>query len=337
MNSLLTLPERLAPLLGTTTFHAVSIQGRSREEGLPISAVYLGSGRNNAWLRNYFLAHAEVTDEELLHLPRIAKRALKSAWESAELRLTDLPPLWAALTPRSELLRVPAWIRQELRLPHLPSTPGWPLPVSTAREVERHIRRHGYALTITREIKEIEDFYQGLYLPYIRQRHGSDAVLVERSRFLRESRGHTLAQLRSQGRTVAGMMLFRAGRRMRLGWFGALTGERAPKGLSETLDALVIRFAWMDGITCIDFGKSRPCLADGVFRYKARFGAVPMPARFPQAVLGISLPRSHPALLNSLRNRPLLGMSKGGLAVYRVPGSAGAGVWSRWDNDASAS
>ena len=65
----------------------------------------------------------------------------------------------------------------------------------------------------------------------------------------------------------------------------------APPGASEVLDVRVIEHAAGMGVRRAVLGHSRPSLADGVVRYKARFGAVIRATRFPQRVIGIEARR----------------------------------------------
>jgi hypothetical protein len=66
------------------------------------------------------------------------------------------------------------------------------------------------------------------------------------------------------------------------------------------LDAWVIAHAAENGARRAVLGHSRPSLADGVVRYKARFGAVVRATRFPQRVVGIDVRRPRPAVANAL-------------------------------------
>jgi len=82
------------------------------------------------------------------------------------------------------------------------------------------------------------------------------------------------------------------------------------------LDARVIERAVAQGARRVVMGHSRPSLADGVVRYKARFGAVVAPTRFPQRVIGLRVRRPSPALAAALNAAKFLGFSRGAPEIY---------------------
>ncbi|MCC5958863.1 MAG: GNAT family N-acetyltransferase [Rhodobacteraceae bacterium] len=327
-----TLPARLAPLLGPRSFSVIRLSGTVHDGSSDLTALYLGNGTNREWLQRQFFRQA--TGEELCRpfIPSLPTSALARDWAGADLQLTDLPPVWSRLCGAQPALRIPAWIRQQMALPPLTANRAWPIPRPAAKEVERLIRRHDYSFALTRDAAAIRHFFHAYYEPYVRARYGTGAMVVSLKRFMRESQGGELAQLRAGREMVAGMMLFRRADRLRLGWFGCRAGARPPNGASEVLDALVLRHAWLDGVRQVSFGSSRPCLADGAFRYKRRLGASPVPARFPQAVLGIGFPARHPAVLECLRRRPMIGTVEGQLRAYRVRAETGTGDWVSLEN-----
>ncbi len=122
---------------------------------------------------------------------------------------------------------------------------------------------------------------------------------MDEARFLATARGMTLAQLFAGGEWVAGLLFQLGGERLSLGWFGLRTLP-TPAGASEALDAWVIGHAAERGARCAVLGHSRPSLADGVVRYKARFGAEILPTRFPQRMVGIEVRRPTQAVARAL-------------------------------------
>jgi hypothetical protein len=64
---------------------------------------------------------------------------------------------------------------------------------------------------------------------------------------------------------------------------------------------------------------SRPSLADGVVRYKSRFGAIVRPTRFPQRTIGLWVQRWSPALVASLNAAGFVSFRDGRTCVYEAP------------------
>jgi hypothetical protein len=200
------------------------------------------------------------------------------------------------MLPRALDLRMPAWVSQEIRAPA-----GAPLQIPSAvrKEAMRHMRREGYAVELCTDGGRLGAFYHDYYRPYVSQRFGPGALVVDERRFRAVSRSQTLARLMAGGQWVAGLLFRIAGGTLELGWFGSLD-HPIRAGASEVLDAWVIGHAAERGARRAVLGHSRPSLADGVVRYKSRFGAEIRATRFPQRTLGIGAVRPSAAVRQAL-------------------------------------
>lgn len=308
---------QLRPLVGPMACRVLRLQGAARFSGEPLHAVYVGNGNNLSFLRELFFDASEETTLAEGIPPWGVGGALAKFGADAGLLLHELPPAWRWCAPRGAALRLPAWIGAELALPDPAGGQARALPRAVEREALRHQRREGYALEYADAVQDFRRFYAEFYRPYIATRFGDTAILVDEARFLARCRGARLARLMADGRWVAGMLALRNGAVLRLGWYAAASAT-PPRGASETLDALVIRDAWQDGVRRVILGNTRPCLVDGVLRYKLRLGAKLSPTRFPQPRLGITLRGAPAAALECLERQPLLGRRGDGLGVYRV-------------------
>lgn len=308
----------LRPLLSPTAVSVVRLRGQARFGDEPLAAVYAGNGNNLEYLRSLFFSASESELLEAHSRPWRLAASLGRASREGELLLHELPPAWRAFAPRQAELQFPAWLSAGVALPAAAPGGGALLPRALEREADRHLKRAAARVVYTAAQAAFRRFFHELYQPYIRARFGAQAVLVDETRFLARCRGGRLAQLHADGRWVAGMLILRAGVTLRFGWYAAAAG--APPGVSEALDVQVIRDAWTQGVRQVLLGHTRPCLADGVWRYKRRFGAWLKPARFPQARLGITLNSAGEPALECLRRQPLLAEMKGGLGAWRVEG-----------------
>ncbi len=314
--------DKLAQLSGPSTLSAIILHGTARFEGTAMSAVYLGNGTNLAFLRGLFFEQLVREERGAAFHPLGLRAALRQVPPAADLTFYEVPPLWRPLLPRHATIRVPAWVRQELVLQNRRDSGGrWLLSRSLDRDVARLIRRHGYVIEFTTDEAAKRLFFRQFYRPYVESRFGAGAVIADEGGFMKRSQGQTLARLRAGSGYVAGMLLERDGRSLRLGRYGAIT-DPPPAGVSQVLDTLVIRHAVDSGVERIVMGDSRPCLADGVLRYKAKFGATIAPTLFPQPVLNIQINRWSEAVATCLRRQPLIALRRGKAHVYRL-GSAG--------------
>jgi hypothetical protein len=290
-----------------------------RESGAALSAIYGGDGSNLRFLRDTFFASA-ASRTLIERVPPFALgQRLERLAVDADLLMCERAPLWASLGKRIGTLRMPAWIKQELQLGAAGAR--WLLPRHIEREADRQVRRHGYRLELSTGAADLSDFYTRFYSPYVKSRFADEAVVVDHAQFQRVAAGQTLAKLYATDEWVAGMLLQRSSRSIRFGWFGS-TSTPPPPGASEALDVLCIRMAAQNGVRRVVLGHSRPSLADGVVRYKQKFGAHVRKTRFPQSVLELKMLRSNRALAEWICSRQFVCLQQSGLAVLDCKSSA---------------
>lgn len=299
------------------TARIVHFTGTLRGNGLHVSALYAGNGANLDFVTKA-LFETIISQQQLGESPPswLAK-ALARSRASADVVIMERPPLWATLGGSQFSIRMPSWIRQELQLPGADSE-QWMLGRHLEREVGRQIRRRDYRLAMSTASDDKQEFFDDFYQPYVRSRHGSGAITVDRQQFARLAAYATLAKLYAGDSWTAGMLLQQNAGTLRLGWFGSKQNPPA-SGASEVLDALCIKAAAANGVRRIHFGNSRPSLIDGVVRYKRRFGARAMLPRYPQTIIELQLTSTQRPLREWLTSQQFLCIHRGALAVARYP------------------
>ena len=289
------------------------IEGRLHGSDAPAVMLFAG-----APVTAEFVAGALMTMERRTAVGRLrSPLALRGAaferqCADADLAVAEVPWLWRSCLPARMPLRIPAWVSQEIR-----GVAGTTivLPTLLCREVNRLCRREAYEVEFTTDFGAIRRFYADLYRPYVSSRFGTAAVVVDERRFLSVGRGMTLAMLRAGDPWIAGMLFAQRGGTLNLGWFGSSTAS-ARAGASEVLDARVIERAVARGVRRVVMGHSRPSLADGVVRYKARFGAIVTPTRFPQRVIALRVSQPLPVLAAALNAAKFVSFSRGAPEIY---------------------
>jgi hypothetical protein len=284
--------------------------------GDPVVMTHAGDPRTADFIAGalFEVRHREVVGS--LGSPLALRGAgFRATCSGSDLVTAEVPRAWASCLPEVMQLCVPAWVSQEIG-----TTAGAPLvlPAALRKEVSRHCRRQGYELHLSAHAADLQRFHATLYRPYVTERFGAGAVLVEAERFLAVARDMTLAVLKVADEWVAGVLLDRRGDTLHLGWFGSATVPPRP-GASEVLDARVIEWAAASGARRVVMGHSRPSLADGVVRYKARFGATLRPTRFPQRAIGLGILRGSPALAASIATARFVTFREGRACVFEVP------------------
>lgn len=313
--------DKLAQLAAPLRMSLLRLSGPARFSDAELTATYVGNGRNLDFLSHLFFR--EITTDTLAAdlTPLQMRAALRQRSRDAELTLSELPPMWALLLPREGTIRFPAWVRQEIVLPAgTAGTERWLLPRAIERETARIVRRHGYVIDFTTANDAMEVFFRNLYRPYVQARFGTESHVDEEKTFMDRCRGQTLARLHAGDDWVAGLLLRQRGESLRLGRFGASSNPPSP-GASEVLDTLVIRHGYAHGVRRIVMGDTRPCLSDGVLRYKARFGAAIRPTLFPQPTLCISVRGWSDAVTAALAEQPLIAFRRRKPHVWRVSGA----------------
>ena len=240
--------------------------------------------------------------------------AFRELCSGADLVAMEVPRAWQACLPAGTQLRMPAWVSQELLAV---GTPAVTLPASIRKEARRQSRRNAYEVHFSTALSDVRRFYATLYRPYVTARFGTGAVVVDEEQFLAVSRGMTLAMLTAAGDWVAGLLLYQRGETLHLGWFGS-AAVPPRTGASEVLDAHSIEWGASKGIRRVIMGHSRPSLADGVVRYKSRFGATVRPTRFPQRTIGLWVQRGSPALVASLNAARFVSFRAGQPCVFEA-------------------
>jgi len=319
------LSQTLGPLAAPPAIDLLRLHGTAKFSGETVSAVYAGNRRNLGFLQDLFFQQATIESLAAAVVPWRLGARLRQHAARDDLALFELPPAWSPCLPGAADIVVPAWVGARLSLPTRSAPAGRLLARAAEREADRQLRRHGFTLRFSVSPQDAQHFYHEFYRPYLAARFGAQAVLVDEAAFLRRCRGARLAQLLADDEWVAGMLVLGRATKIRFGWF-ALRGGLPRSGASEALDVLVLREAWQRGVREVDLGHTRPCLTDGVLRYKQRLGARFVATRFPQSRLGMLLRWPHPAVLDCLARQPLLGHCGDGLGRYQVENGAAGPV-----------
>lgn len=305
----------LASLVTPVALPVERLEGRLHGSNAPVTLAFAGEAATADFVAGSLFAVTRRMPIGRLGNPLELRSAVfRRLCDGADLLVVELPALWRTCLPADTLLRMPAWVSQEIRSS---SESPLVLPPELLKEVRRHSRREGYELDLSTEPDDIRRFYATLYRTYVAARFGVGAVLVDEKQFLEVSLGMTLGILRADREWVAGLLFRQRGKTLHLGWFGSASAPPRA-GASEVLDASVIERAAAQGALRVVMGHSRPSLADGVVRYKSRFGAAVLPTRFPQRVIGLSMLRRSPALVAALNAARFVTIRNGAPQVYEA-------------------
>jgi GNAT acetyltransferase-like protein len=205
------------------------------------------------------------------------RRHLQSWHDRANLTLANVPRVVASRIAGREYLVVPEWVSMWLPVPRdvqeLSRTSG------SLRDDLRIMRRNGLSHTVEPPLADIDRFYEQMYVPFVRQRHGATAF-VRSLRHLRAlSRRGGIVWIERAGQRIAGLSFQRRGRRLRMLSIGTLNGDYSlvKVGAMAALYVAALEYARTHGCSVVDSGGTRASLTDGVFRYKRKWGGAITP------------------------------------------------------------
>jgi hypothetical protein len=300
--------QAIATLAGPLSLPVVRYEGRLHGSARRAAVVAAGLAPTTDFVAGALLEVESREPRLTLNSPlSLSGAEFRGETGDADVVAVELPWLWRFAMPPGGL-RFPSWVSQEIRAPDggLLAVPG-----AVRKEALRLSRREAYEVDFSRDGESIDAFYRDYYRPYVTQRFGTGALVVDLDRFRAVSRDMSLARLSAGGAWIAGMLFRISGATLHLGWFGSRT-QPARAGASEVLDVRVIEHAAAAGARRAVLGHSRPSLADGVVRYKARFGAEIRMPRFPQRVVGIDLRRPAPEVAAALDAARFVSFPRGG-------------------------
>jgi len=186
----------------------------------------------------------------------------------------------------------------------------------SARRAVRRIEQDGLRYRILRPYEWLRSFYNEMYLPYCRVRFGEEPVIkkFEFVRALAEDAallivGPDTGKRHLSFDEAAGAVLIRpaAGRASLL-----LSGIRGPaqaalkQGVVEALYYFAIVWAHQEGFTKLDMGLSHGFLADGVLRFKSKWGAKAVPDKMGVHNIAARFERSDWLARDLLACQPLI-------------------------------
>ena len=226
----------------------------------------------------------------------------------------------------SNYLAVPEWVGAMCPIPAEPEKLAR-LNSAVSEDMRRVRRRGGFEPALSYEEADFDDFYQTMYVPFIRQRHVSAAVFRNSYLMKRGFRRGGLLWLNRGGQRVAGAVFELRGDT--LVWLGIGTADGDPELLRDGANAALyyhlIMHADRSGCARVDFGTSRSSLHDGVLRYKRKWGITLDERPYSRFDLLVRWSRLDGVVADFLSHTSLIFRDHGGLsAVHALPASQSA-------------
>jgi hypothetical protein len=242
--------------------------------------------------------------------------------EAADVTVIRSDWITARLLFRTDCLRVPAWVSVRC-----PSSVGLAAPArsrSVSRDLQR-LRSGGFSTEISRGDAGLEGFYHEMYVPLMRERHGESAIARDLP-WLRKSlaRGGMIWVVRD-GLRVAGVGFELSEGLLRLTVAGVRGGRHELfKGVLTGAYFGAFGYACEQGLAQIDLGGTRPSPADGLTRYKAKWGSTVSEVPKYNYCFLVRWTRWNPSVAALLASTPLMYRGADGLCAVAAVQSTGA-------------
>jgi len=153
----------------------------------------------------------------------------------------------------------------------------------------RRVRQYGYKMDISRDAKDLRDFYVRFYRPYIRACYPDMAYVRSPFELCRPGISGFLLRVIDKENAVAGVVVRKTGKTVTTLAFGLLPEYKARLRQGALSSAYFFLLAWArkNKILTLDFRRSRPHTRDGLYEHKRRWGAQPFPDPWPHTMLHI--------------------------------------------------
>ncbi len=291
------------------------LHGETRGTGRPASMLVAGSPHWTRYLTDRFFAgtprREAIGHATVWQLPGCLRRLRASA----DVTVARVDRLSARLLFDDGYLRVPDWVGARLPLPvdvaALARTSG------SIAEDWRKTRVGGWSAELMQAPADFDAFYERMYVPYTLARHGADAYVKGYHHLRRAFRHGGLLRLSRDGVPVAGAVFEQVGATLVLEALGVAGDGMAlrQQGAVAALYVHAIGHAQRHGCTAIDLRGSRPSLADGLLRYKAKWGATIYDKRDDPHLSLLHWHRLDGAVAELLAHTPLVARDRDGLTA----------------------
>ena len=283
------------------------LEGIEPNTGKVLRVIFIGGGQQKEYIeRLIYNSDCLSAWAGKLYLPQIQYLLHRNSSNSA-LAFIEGHRIHQFLFQGKSDFYIPLWLESFFQIPLKATTRG-------AKEDLRRIRKHKLTHELREDVESAEDFYENMYLPTIRARHGNTAISASFGEVESVLGRHDnkLLLIRHEATTIAGVViqiqemprLWLAGIRdssnvyRRMGAVGA-TYHFPAQYLSER------------GYREMGFGRSRSFLHDGVFRYKSKWNH--RLCGFDKDGMVARVLRITEALTGFLTNQPFVSVNNGQL------------------------
>jgi hypothetical protein len=263
----------LAALLTGMRLPVAEISGETRVSGSPARIITAGSGPGVEYLIGRFfrtLTRRRVIGR--VYLPRLPL-FLERLRGGATLTVARVDRLTRRRLFEHDYLALPEWVGSRLAVPENPHR-----HLQRSKSLKNDMRKavkNGLRCRVIQNESAFDAFYDSMYVPFTRNRHGASAAIANIHQLRRVFRSGGLILVEQNKMALSAALFMKRGAIFHLVVFGTREGETTPVHLGTfgAHYAFCLAYAARIGCRVIDFGAMRPNLNDGVLKYKRKWGA----------------------------------------------------------------
>jgi len=302
----------------TRRFPMFWLRGRARLSGQQATLLVAGKGPWVHYLPGRFF-DGEPERELIGHasiwtLPGLLRRL----GVSADLTIARIDRISELLFLGRDYLSVPEWIGSVMKVPEDPL--AFVRSSDDRKGDMRRARHYQMHPVVSHSETDFDLFYDTMYAPYIRRRHGALAFLANRESWRRRFRRGGILWVEQEGERVVGSLFTVHNQVFYSLALGTADGRPEPRhhGALAATYVYDIHCARQLGCAWIDYGGCRPSLHDGGLRYKRKWGITLKEKRDNYFDLLIRWNRLDGPAAEFLKHTSLIFRDRGGFSAIHV-------------------
>ncbi|RLF50558.1 MAG: hypothetical protein DRN24_06345, partial [Thermoplasmata archaeon] len=250
------------------------VTGKKKNNHVTSKILYIGDNSSLEYLNEIIFSgetKKQFIDEILIWS---FQKKIKKLSPSVDAIFIKTDRFFSNFLEKKGFIVVPEWIEMVMEK-NLSSDVFLNRVKKSARDDIRKVRNYKYTYEISTDIKDFENFYHDIYLPFIIQRQKKkiipEAVDYHEIRSIFE-RGQLLL-VKKQDEIISGSIIHTFGKTAFFTYAGVKTKpDYLKKAAGSALYYFFIRWAMKQGFDTLKFGGARAFLKDGLFQYKRKWG-----------------------------------------------------------------
>lgn len=231
----------------------------------------------------------------------------------SDMVISEISPLVLDKFRKYEGYIIPEWATMKINLER-PMTEIYARKNSDFPDVKRLIRKYNLTYEIRTDVESIQFFYNKIYLPFTKSRHGNEAWILDINMILKSSPPPEMISIMENRVTVGASLIQKENDEWRLLYLGTIDGNQ--EYLRHGVIGAIYYFATLEakktGYKRLNVGGSRPFINDGLTRYKLGLGAKFVPELTPfRYFLWLGVNEESSEAQKFLKNNPFMHLGEG--------------------------